>query len=89
MPCVVERVGAGDLVAQQRRARGPGAGAPKRSTVSGARYDAPGRASSSMSRRMFVRCIAMPSATAAGRARSGSVVPSIAAITTPTVPATR
>ena len=42
-----------------------------------------------MSRRMFVRCIAMPSAAAAGRARTGSRIPRMLAITTPTVPATR
>jgi hypothetical protein len=37
---------------------------------------------------MFVRCIAIPSAAAAGRATSKSSEPRIAAITTPTVPAT-
>jgi hypothetical protein len=37
---------------------------------------------------MFVRCIAMPSAAAAGRARASSRVPSTAAISSPTVPAT-
>ena len=42
-----------------------------------------------MSRRMFVRCIAIPNAAAAGTARWESRMPSTCAITIPTVPATR
>ena len=42
-----------------------------------------------MSRRMFVRCIARPSAAAAGSARCMSDAPRIDVIVTPTVPATR
>ena len=41
-----------------------------------------------MSRRMFVRCIAIPRAAADVSARRSSRVPSTAVISSPTVPAT-